>query len=345
MKKTFMALALVLALLAGCASPGTSKPAETTSQETTGQETTVQETSITGPATDKTFVIGISQLVEHPALDDARRGFEEGLKELGVNAEIQYQNAQGEIPNAATIAQKFTSDGVDLIFAIATPAAQSAQQVTTEIPIVFSAVTDAVEAGLVKSNENSENNITGTSDAAPMDRQLALFKALNPEAKTIGILYSTSEANSMIQVETAKEIGKGLGLEIVEVGISTLNDLPQAADSLVKKVDGIYTLTDNTVATSVNVVAEKAIEAGLITVAAEDAHVKSGILVTDGLSYYELGRQSAVMAKSILVDGKKPAELPVEHAKNTTKVYNAQTLSGLGLDVGNQAFEGAKPIE
>src|SRR5690554_5872764 len=144
------------------------------------------------------YRIGISQLAEHPALDDARRGFEDGLKELGVKVEIDYQNAQGDIPTSLSIAQKFARDEVDLIYAIATPAAQSAKQATTDIPILFSAVTDPVEAELVDSMEKPGGNVTGTSDLSPMDRQLQLFKDLKPDIEKIGIIYNTSEPNSLI---------------------------------------------------------------------------------------------------------------------------------------------------
>lgn len=291
---------------------------------------------------EKNITIGISQLAEHPALDDARRGFEDGLKELGIDANIEYQNAQGDIPTSLSIAQKFVKDEVDLIFAIATPAAQSAKQVTGDIPIIFSAVTDPVDAELVKSMDSPEGNITGTSDETPMDRQLKLFKDLDSSIKKIGIIFNTGEPNSQIQVKRAKELAANMGLEIVEVGINTINDIPQAVDSIIKKVDAIYTITDNMVASAINVVAEKAIENNMITVAAEESHLAGGILITDGISYYELGKQSAEMAKKILVDGKAPSDIPVETSANTKKVYNEETLKSIGLDVNNEAFKDAE---
>ncbi len=290
----------------------------------------------------KEFTIGISQLAEHPALDDARRGFEDGLKELGIEAKIEYQNAQGDIPTSLSIAQKFVKDEVDLIYAIATPAAQSAKQASSHIPIVFSAVTDPVDAELVDSIESPGGNVTGTSDESPMDRQLQLFKDLDDSIKKIGIIFNTGEPNSHIQVDRAKELAASMGLEIIEVGINTINDIPQAVDSISKKVDAIYTITDNMVASAINVVAEKAIENKMITVGAEESHLAGGILITDGISYYELGKQSARMAKEILVDGKSPGDIPVETASNTKKVYNEETLKALGLDANNKAFEGAE---
>jgi len=292
----------------------------------------------------KAITIGISQLAEHPALDAARRGFEDGLKELGIEADIEYQNAQGDIPTSLSIAQKFVKDGVDLIFAIATSAAQSAKQATDEIPIVFSAVTDPVEAELVKSMDSPGGNITGTSDESPMDRQLKLFKEIDSSIKKVGIVFNTSEPNSQVQVKKAKELAATLGLEIVEVGINTINDIPQAVDSIIKKVDAIYTITDNMVASAINVVAEKAIENNMITVGAEESHVTGSILITDGISYYELGKQSAKIAKEILIDGKSPSVIPVETAVNTKKVYNEETLNALGLDINNEVFKDAEKI-
>lgn len=292
----------------------------------------------------KAITIGISQLAEHPALDAARRGFEDGLKELGIEADIEYQNAQGDIPTSLSIAQKFVKDGVDLIFAIATSAAQSAKQATDEIPIVFSAVTDPVEAELVKSMDSPGENVTGTSDESPMDKQLKLFKEIDSSIKRVGIVFNTSEPNSQVQVKKAKELAATLGLEIVEVGINTINDIPQAVDSIIKKVDAIYTITDNMVASAINVVAEKAIENNMITVGAEESHVTGSILITDGISYYELGKQSAKIAKEILIDGKSPSVIPVETAVNTKKVYNEETLNALGLDINNEVFKDAEKI-
>ena len=293
----------------------------------------------------ESFTIGITQLAEHPALDDARRGFEDGLKELGVNAEVLYQNAQGDIPNSLTIAQKFVNDEVDLIYAIATPAAQSAKQVTSDIPVIFSAVTDPVQAELVDSVEAPGGNVTGTSDASPMDRQLQLFKDLDSNIKKIGIIYSTSEPNSQVQVDMAKELADDMNLEIVDVGITTINDIPQAMDSIIDKIDAIYTITDNMVASAINVVAEKALENNMVTVGAEDSHLSGGILITDGISYYELGKQSARMDKEILVDGKAPADIPAETASTTSKVFNEETFKSLGLDSKNIAFKDATKFE
>ena len=293
----------------------------------------------------KKFKIGISQFAEHPALDDVRRGFEDELKSLGVEADITYKNSQGDTGVAGGIAQKFVSDKSDLIFGIATVSAQAAKQSTDKIPVLFSAVTDPVNSQLVKTMDKVGGNVTGTTDATPMEKQLELFKKINPEIKRIGIIYNTSESNSEIQVANAKEIGAKLGLEIRAVGVNNINDIPQAVNSLVSKVDGFYTITDNIVASAINLISMAANERGLVTVGAEEAHVKGGILLTDGLSYYELGRQTGRMAKEILVDGKKPEDMPVETLANTTKVVNEKTMKKLKLNKELPVFEGVEFIE
>lgn len=291
------------------------------------------------------FTIGISQFAEHPALDDVRRGFEDELKALGVEADISYKNAQGDTGVAGVIAQKFVSDKVDLIFGIATVSAQAAKQASPDIPVLFSAVTDPVSSQLVASMDKVGGNVTGTTDATPMEKQLGLFKQIDPKIKKIGIIYNTSESNSEVQVEKAKKLAKDMGMEIKAVGVNNINDIPQAVNSLISKVDGFYTITDNIVASAINLLSMAANERGMVTVGAEEAHVKGGILMTDGLSYYELGRQTGRMAKEILVDGKNPADMPVESLANTTKAVNEKTMKNLKLQKELPVFEGAAFIE
>lgn len=294
---------------------------------------------------EKIFKIGISQLADHPALDDARLGFEDGLKELGINAEIDYQNAQGDIPTTMSISQKFIKDKVDLIYAIATPAAQSAKQSTNDIPILFSAVTDPVKSEIVTDWKNVGGNVTGTSDMAPTDSQLKMFKEIDPSIKTIGILYNTSEANSEIQIEEVKNLAPNEGLEIITVGISNVNELPQAIDSILNKVDGIYALSDNLIASSVELLSKKLMDKKIISVCAEETQVKGGLLITNGLSYYELGKQTAKMAKEILVDKKHVSTIPVGVAEKTITTVNINTLEALELDINLSLFKDAIKIE
>lgn len=281
---------------------------------------------------EKVFKIGISQLAEHPALDDNRQGFEDGLKELGIKAEISYQNAQGETPNTLTIAQKFVKDDMDLIFAIGTASAQSAKQATSDIPILFSAVTDPVKSEIVNSWEDVGGNITGTSDQAPIESQLKMFKEIDSAISTIGILYNTSETNSEIQIEEVKELAPKIGLEIVTIGVNSVNELSQALDSIIKKVDALYMVSDNMVAASVELVRDKTIKSKTITVSAEESQVRGGLLITNGLSYYELGKQTAQIAKEVLLDNKDISTIPVGIAETTITTVNEQTLKALDLD-------------
>ena len=293
------------------------------------------------PSEKEAFTIGISQLADHPALDEARKGFEDGLKELGVDAKIEYKNAQGEIPNTVDIAQKFVQDEVDLIYTIATPAAQSAKQATSEIPILFSAVTDPVQSEIVDDWDKVGGNITGTSDKAPIEEQLSMFKEMDSSIETVGILFNTSESNSQIQIEEVEKLAPKLGLKIVTMGVSSVNDLPQAIDSLLGKVDAVYNLSDNLIANSVELISNKVIDKGMISVAPEEMQVEGGMLITNGLSYYELGKQTAHLAKEILVDGKDVSDLPVLTAEKTVVTVNMKTLKALGLDESLPIFKEA----
>lgn len=290
------------------------------------------------------YTIGINQLADHPALDDARRGFEDGLKEFGINAKISYQNAQGDIPNSLMIAQKFVKDEVDLIYAIATPAVQSTKQATSEIPILFSAVTDPVKSEVVEDWENVGGNITGTSDLADTTSQLKMFKQIDPNIKTIGILYNTGESNSTIQIEEVEKLAPNEGLEVITMGVSNVNELPQTIDSLFKKIDAVYILSDSLIAGAVELVSTKLIEHKLVSVSTEETQVNGGILVTNGLSYYDLGKQTARMAKEILIDKKNISTIPVGLAEKTVTTVNEKTLELLGLDINLPLFKDAVKV-
>lgn len=293
----------------------------------------------------KKIKVGILQYVEHPALDEARIGFEEELKTLGVDAEIDYKNAQGDIPTARTIAEKFASDKVDLIYAIATPAAQAAAGATKDIPVLFSAVTDAVSAKLVESNEKPGGNVTGTSDAADLDAQLKMFQELDSNIKTIGMIYTADEENSIVQVKQVEEIAPKVGLKTVTKSISQISDLPQIAQAIIDEADAFYVLTDNKIAASVSILADILKENKKISVSAEETQVSGGLLISKSLSYNQLGKQTAEMAKKILVDGAKPQDIPVETAKDLTVKYNKATLEAIGLDAGLEIIKGAEEVK
>jgi putative ABC transport system substrate-binding protein len=343
-KRTILALLLTLVLVvaAGCGEKKTNQESKTS------EETAVTETSTKSEETEtetEKIKIGILQYMEHGSLDQAREGFEDGLKEQGIDAEIVYQNAQGDVNNSNLIAQNLLKEDVALILAIATPSAQSAQKATTEIPILFTAVTDPAEAGLLKDPEAPEGNITGTSDAQPIQEQLQILTQMNPEIKKIGVLYNTSEPNSAVQLKQAQEIAATIELEIVEKGVSTLNELPMAMDALFPNVDAVYLITDNMVANAIELVNTKLIEYKLPSSTAFEAAVNSGILVSKGLNYYNLGKQTAEQAKKILVDKTAIAEIPVETSTNAEVLINKKTAEILGYDLTKAPFADAKIVE
>lgn len=284
----------------------------------------------------KVLNIGISQLVEHPALDSARKGFVDALASKGFKdgekVKIDFQNAQGDIPTAQTIASNFVSNKKDLILAIATPAAQAAYNSTKEIPILMTAVTDPVKSGLVKSVNKPDTNVTGTSDALPLDKQFELIKKIVPNSKKIGMLYNTSEANSEIQVKAAKEQAAKMNLEVIATGVTSSNDIPQGLNDLLSKVDVLYTPTDNLVASSISLISSKCLEKKIPVIGAEKAHVDSGALATEGIDYYKLGFQTGLMAADIL-DGKKPQDMPVQTLKETKLIINEDTAKKLNIAI------------
>lgn len=292
--------------------------------------------------------IGITQIVEHPALDLAREGFIKALEDEGFvdgeNINIEVQNAQGDIPTTQTIANRFVSNKKDLILAIATPAAQSAYNATKDIPILFTAVTDPVKAGLVKSLEKSQTNVVGTSDLAPIRKQLELLKSLVPNVKTVGFLYNTSEANSEIQLNMAKEIVKDLGLEIKEMGVTNTNEVSQALDSIISDIDALYVPTDNTIASAVSLVTAKCNDKKIPVIGAEEAHVNKGALATEGIDYFKLGYQTGKMAVKVL-NGENPSDMETEILKDTDLVINKTTCELLDIKVSDELKKTAKFVE
>src|SRR5690554_5690043 len=240
--------------------------------------------------------IDITQIVEHPSLDQARQGFIDRLSELGyaegIDIVYDIQSAQGDLATAQTIARKFQSDGVDLILAIATPTAQAAAHIVKDIPILITAVTDPVAAELVESIERPGTNVTGTSDLTPVRAQLELLKEIAPNAKRVGIVYNAGEVNSVVQVEIARAAAAELGLTIVEATAGNSSEVLQAAQSLQGRVDAIYVPTDNTVVSALESVVGVAERAGIPLIAGEADSVAKGALATVGIDYYMLGRQT-----------------------------------------------------
>lgn len=288
---------------------------------------------------DKRTKIGVIQLVEHPALDANYKGFVDGLAEAGYidgqNIKIDFQNAQGEQANCVTIANKLVNDNDDLIFAIATPAAQAVANLTKNIPILVSSVTDPKTAKLVKSNNKPETNVSGTSDLTPVKAQIQLLKKINSNVKTVGLMFCSSEANSIFQIDLAKEACKENGFDFIEGSVSNSNEIQQVTQSLVGKVDAIYIPTDNMLAAGMANVAMVANDAKIPVICGEEGMVKSGGLATYGIDYYELGKQTAKMAVQILKDGKNPAEMPIEYLEKCTLSVNEETAKAIGVSVEN----------
>ncbi|MEG1942544.1 MAG: ABC transporter substrate-binding protein [Angelakisella sp.] len=292
--------------------------------------------------------IGIVQLVEHSALDAAREGFIAGLAEAGYEdgktMKLDYQNAQGEQANCVTIAEKLINDRCDLILAIATPAAQAAANKTTEIPILVTAVTDPASAKLVASNEKPGGNVTGTSDLNPIDKQMDLLLKLVPDAKTVAMLYCSSEANSEFQVGIAKKYLESKGVACIDATVSSSNEIQQVVQSLDGRADAIYTPTDNMISEAMTTVVSVANAIGIPTIVAEPEMVKRSGLATDGLDYFNLGKQTAAMAVKILKGEAKPADMPIEYLQNTQLFVNTDTAEALKLTIPQEIKDAATVI-
>ena len=284
---------------------------------------------------DTTYKIGVLQLTQHAALDKANEGFIAALDESGIKYEVDQQNASGEQSACQTIAEKLVNDGNDLIYAIATPAAQAVAGVTSEIPIVLSAVTDPAESGLVASNDAPGGNVTGTSDLTPVKEQIELLKQILPDAKTVGILFCSSESNSEIQAAMAREACEANGLEHIDFTVSSSNEIQTVVESMVGKVDVIYAPTDNTIAAGMPTVSMIATDNGLPIICGEQGMVDAGGLATYGIDHYQLGYMAGQMAVEILRDGADPATMPIGYlsADQCELSVNDETAAALGIDV------------
>lgn len=280
--------------------------------------------------------VGVLQLVEHGSLNAAYEGFKEGLAEAGYtegeNLTIEYQNAQNSQDNLKSMSERLVNANPDLLLGIATPAAVSLANETTDTPIVVTAVTDLVGAKLADSNEEPGRNITGTSDMVPIEQQINLLLSIVPDAKTIGIMYNAGEANSKIQADLAEEALKAAGVDVKVLTANTTNDVQQVTTSLAKDVDGIYIPTDNTFASAAAIVGEVAKETKTPIVAGSVEQVDDGALATYGIDYKSLGIQTGKLAAKILDGDAEPATTPVETAENLELVVNEEMAAALGID-------------
>ena len=303
--------------------------------------------SDTSGSGEDSYTIGISQFAEHGSLDNCREGFLKGLENEGIvegeNLTVEYQNAAADMGTASQISDAFVSDKVDLICAIATPTAQSAYNVAmdTDIPVVYTAVTDPVAAELADEDGNPVGNVTGTSDELPIKEQLEMIRQMLPEAETVGIMYTTSEANSISALETYKELAGDYGFEIVESGISSTADISLAADDLISKVDCITNLTDNTVVASLPTILEKANEKGIPVFGSEIEQVRIGCLAAEGLDYVALGEQTGEMAAKILKGEAQASDMAYETITEPGFYVNTKVAENLGVTVPEELAQNA----
>lgn len=311
-KKKWLSLVLVAAgLLAAC---GSEKPAEKTTEKPK---------------------VGVLQLVAHASLDASYDGFLEGLAENGYPKEkitLDYQNAQNDQANLKSMSEKLVKEKPAVLLAIATPAAQALKNETSDIPITVTAVTDLVGAKLVADNDKPGGNVTGTTDWAPVEKQIELLLSIVPDAKTVGIAYNAGETNSKIQADAAVATLKEAGVKAKVLTANTTNDVQQVITSLAKDVEAIYIPTDNTFATAAPVVGEVAKQTKTPVITGSVEQVENGALATYGIDYFSLGKMTGKMAAEILAGTKKPTEMPVQFAEEFTLVVNEEMASALGID-------------
>lgn len=368
---SILTASMMVVSLAGCgdnrksadtesAESATETAAEESTTDAATEETSTEETAdaveeatdaSTEEASDETataelfegeYTIGISQFAEHGSLDNCREGFIEGLAQNGFvegeNLTIQFQNAQADTATASQISDTFVSDNVNLICAIATPSAMSAYNSAkeTEIPVIYSAVSDPVGAELASEDGTPVGNITGTSDALAVTEQLEMIREILPDATKIGIIYTTSEANSVSTIEEYKKYAADYGFEIVDTGINTLADLDMAASDLVSKVDCINNLTDNTVVSGLQTVITAANDAGIPVFGSEVEQVKVGCVASMGLDYYQLGIQTGEMAASVLKGEVSASELEYQVIDEPSLYVNTAAADKIGLTLDEE---------
>ena len=363
MKKSIKSLLLATftaAALVGCSgnqTAETTKTAETaaeTTAETTAAgaaDTTAAESSGEAKAENgASYTIGIVQFAAHGSLDNCREGFLQGLAGEGIvegqNLTVLYENAQADGGIASQIVTNFVSQKVDLICGIATPMAQSAYGVgkKNDIPVIYTAVTDPIAAELANADGTPVGEVTGTSDKLPVTEQLAMIREILPDAKTIGIMYTTSEVNSLSAIEEYKIAAPEYGFEIVETGISTTADVPLAADSLLSKVDCVTNLTDNTVVASLPMILDKANKLNVPVFGSEIEQVKIGCLAAMGLDYIDLGKQTGKMAAAVLKGEKKASEMDFEVIEEAAFYGNEKVAENLGITFPEGLTSSAKEL-
>jgi len=287
---------------------------------------------IPGAATAKVFKVGVITIVSHPALEADQKGFEKALQDAGLQVEYDYQNAQGEMSNAQAIAQKFAADKVDLVHAIATPTAQAACKVIKDIPVVYSSVTDPVDAGLVKTMDAAGGNVTGVSDAWPIQRQIDLYTQIVPKAKKWGTIYNAGDANSVQSINWTRTAVKKHGMELIEVTISNSAEVYTAAQSLVGRVDAIYITSDNMVASALGSVTKVCNANRIPFFVGNTDQVPLGAIAALGFNYFEVGYTAGKKAAMVL-KGKSPGAIPSGLAENLVLHLSVKNAKKQGVKI------------
>lgn len=300
-----------------------------------------------GGGEQDSYTIGIEQFAEHGSLDNCREGFLAGLEAEGIvegeNLTVDYKNAASDMGTAGQISDSFVSDGVDMICAIATPSAQSAYNAAmdSDIPVVYTAVTDPETAELTDEDGMPVGEVTGTSDQLPIEEQLQMMREILPDARTLGIMYTTSEANSISAIEEYEELAGDYGFELVTTGISTTADVSLAADDLLSKVDCVTNLTDNTVVASLPTILEKANEKNIPVFGSEIEQVRIGCLAAEGIDYIALGEQTGRMAAQILKGETEASEMACEVITEPGFYVNTKVAENLGITIPEELASSA----
>jgi putative ABC transport system substrate-binding protein len=287
------------------------------------------------PTEEKVFTIGVVQFVTHPALDATLAGLIDHLTSENKmdRFNIIVQNAQGDPAIAATIAQQFVNDGVDLIYAIATPAAQAAFNATmdTTIPVVINAVTSPVGAGVAQSLASSGTNVTGMSNAAPLEPQLALVKEMLPDAQNIGFLFNLGEVNGRVLVEEAQRIAPLLGMNAIVIGVSNISEVSAAMGQLLPQVDAVFNVTDNLVASATAQIVDLALQAKIPVFGSDPNLLNQGLVAVDGVDFFSLGQRAGVMVIDILFNNTLPTNIPIGTPTNTRLFVNFEMAEALDI--------------
>lgn len=345
--KKFISILVIVMMFAGVMASCGNGANNTDVQSSDSQSQTGEESKSPDNTDSGSFKVGIVQIADHPSLDEIRDSFIEELESYNMGIEIEYKSAQGDTSNLNTICQNYVAKEVDVIVAIATPTALSAVSAVTgtDIPVIFSAVSDPVGAGLATDGNVPIDNVTGTSDVIPVEQIIEMALKVNPDAKNVGILFNPGEPNSISATDAAKEYLTSKGISFIESGASSVGDLQTATESLVSKnVDFIFAPNDNTVATGMQLVAEICKDGGVPIYVGADTMVKDGGFATIGVNYTYLGQQTADMCKTVL-EGTKASDIPIRFMEEYVVMINKSVADDIGMDISTDIFKGAEIVE